>query len=203
MPALSCFVLPVYTMTTTGRHSEFASHQLQARLIRHVLLYHAPAKLSVHIRHCICAGNLLVLRDGRLGFIDFGIVGKISPVTFQALEAFLMSTMAADYNTMARALITMGVTQEAVVVEVRPVCLDFLSSHQGYPDWQGTVAAHPSQCWEFNVLCSMDGSIHKVGFGHVHYLISHGFVAGFCRRPSQPVCQGGYAGHGTPDAAWG
>ena len=65
-----------------------------------------------------CAGNLLVLRDGRLGFIDFGIVGKISPVTFQALEAFLMSTMTADYNTMARALVTMGVTQEAVVIEV-------------------------------------------------------------------------------------
>lgn len=59
-----------------------------------------------------------MLRDGRLGFIDFGIVGKISPVTFQALEAFLMSTMASDYNTMARALVTMGVTQEAVVIEV-------------------------------------------------------------------------------------
>ncbi|KAL0022009.1 hypothetical protein WJX77_005860 [Trebouxia sp. C0004] len=63
------------------------------------------------------AGNLLVLKDGRLGFIDFGIVGKISPVTFQAMEAFLMSTMTADYNTMARALITMGVTQEQVVIE--------------------------------------------------------------------------------------
>lgn len=62
-----------------------------------------------------------MLHDGRLGFIDFGIVGKISPVTFQALEAFLVSTMAADYNTMARALVTMGVTQEAVVIEVRPV----------------------------------------------------------------------------------
>jgi hypothetical protein len=66
------------------------------------------------------AGNLLVLKDGRLGFIDFGIVGKISPITFQAMEAFLMSSMTADYNTMARALITMGVTQEQVVIEVKP-----------------------------------------------------------------------------------
>ncbi|DBA80249.1 TPA: hypothetical protein ACH3X2_007482 [Trebouxia sp. C0005] len=63
------------------------------------------------------AGNLLVLKDGRLGFIDFGIVGKISPITFQAMEAFLMSSMTADYNTMARALITMGVTREQVVIE--------------------------------------------------------------------------------------
>ena len=60
----------------------------------------------------------MVLRDGRVGFIDFGIVGKISPVTFQAMEAFLMSTMTADYNTMARALITMGVTQDKVIVQV-------------------------------------------------------------------------------------
>ena len=59
-----------------------------------------------------------MLKDGRVGFIDFGIVGKISPVTFQAVEAFLVSTMTADYNTMARALITMGVTQEQVVIEV-------------------------------------------------------------------------------------
>ena len=66
------------------------------------------------------AGNLLVLKDGRLGFIDFGIVGKISPITFQAMEAFLMSSMTADYTTMARALITMGVTQEQVVIEVKP-----------------------------------------------------------------------------------
>ena len=74
-----------------------------------------------------------MLRDGRLGFIDFGIVGKISPVTFQALEAFLMSTMAADYNTMARALITMGVTQEEVVVEVRPVCTDMAGQQHTIP----------------------------------------------------------------------
>ena len=66
------------------------------------------------------AGNLLVLRDGRVGFIDFGIVGKISPLTFQALQAFLVSSMSADYDTMAKALITMGVTEETVIVEVRP-----------------------------------------------------------------------------------
>ena len=66
----------------------------------------------------ISAGNLLVLRDGRVGFIDFGIVGKISPLTFQALQAFLVSSMSADYDTMAKALITMGVTEETVIVEV-------------------------------------------------------------------------------------
>lgn len=38
---------------------------------------------------CTPAGNLLVLSDGRVGFIDFGIVGRVSPVTWAACEALL------------------------------------------------------------------------------------------------------------------
>jgi len=54
------------------------------------------------------AGNLLVLSDGRVGFIDFGIVGKISQPTWRAVEALLRATVAADYETMAKALVTIG-----------------------------------------------------------------------------------------------
>jgi hypothetical protein len=53
-------------------------------------------------------GNLLVLPDGRVGFIDFGIVGRISPVTWTAMEALLGSLAVGDYDTMARALATIG-----------------------------------------------------------------------------------------------
>jgi hypothetical protein len=41
-----------------------------------------------------CSGNLLVLRDGRVGFIDFGIVGRVSPITWGAVEALLLATQA-------------------------------------------------------------------------------------------------------------
>ncbi|GFR40256.1 hypothetical protein Agub_g828 [Astrephomene gubernaculifera] len=54
------------------------------------------------------AGNLLVLSDGRVAFIDFGIVGRISPVTWRAVEALIGSMATADYETMARALATIG-----------------------------------------------------------------------------------------------
>ncbi|KAG2437493.1 hypothetical protein HXX76_006142 [Chlamydomonas incerta] len=54
------------------------------------------------------AGNLLVLSDGRVAFIDFGIVGRISPVTWRAVEALISSMALADYETMARALATIG-----------------------------------------------------------------------------------------------
>jgi aarF domain-containing kinase len=49
-----------------------------------------------------------VLPDGRVGFIDFGIVGRISPVTWTAMEALLGSLATGDYDTMARALATIG-----------------------------------------------------------------------------------------------
>lgn len=60
------------------------------------------------------AGNLLVLRDGRVGFIDFGIVGRISPGTWNSVQALLTSTVTSDYETMAKALVTMGATSERV-----------------------------------------------------------------------------------------
>jgi len=61
------------------------------------------------------AGNLLILPDGRVGFIDFGIVGKISQTTWRAVEALLRSTTTGDYDTMARALVTIGATKDKEV----------------------------------------------------------------------------------------
>uniref|UniRef100_A0A0E0LIM6 ABC1 atypical kinase-like domain-containing protein n=1 Tax=Oryza punctata TaxID=4537 RepID=A0A0E0LIM6_ORYPU len=56
------------------------------------------------------AGNLWLLRDGRIGFLDFGIVGRISPRTWAAMEVFLASFATDDYNAMASALSEMGAT---------------------------------------------------------------------------------------------
>ncbi|CAH8382162.1 unnamed protein product [Eruca vesicaria subsp. sativa] len=56
------------------------------------------------------AGNLWLLRDGRIGFLDFGIVGRISPKTWAAMEVFLASIATEEYESMASALIQMGAT---------------------------------------------------------------------------------------------
>ncbi|MCO5549996.1 hypothetical protein L7F22_003473 [Adiantum nelumboides] len=62
------------------------------------------------------AGNLLVLKDGRVAFIDFGIVGRISPATWEAIETFLTSIGSGQYNAMAAALVQMGATDGTVDV---------------------------------------------------------------------------------------
>ncbi|CAN6705392.1 unnamed protein product [Malus baccata var. baccata] len=60
------------------------------------------------------AGNLWLLRDGRIGFLDFGIVGRISPKTWGAMEIFLASIATEEYESMASALIEMGATDTNV-----------------------------------------------------------------------------------------
>lgn len=60
------------------------------------------------------AGNLLVLEDGRVGFIDFGIVGRVSPKTFEAVNELSTALGEGDYEGMARALCNMGATDETV-----------------------------------------------------------------------------------------
>uniref|UniRef100_A0ACD5W434 Uncharacterized protein n=1 Tax=Avena sativa TaxID=4498 RepID=A0ACD5W434_AVESA len=63
------------------------------------------------------AGNLWLLHDGRVGFIDFGIVGRISPRTWAAMEIFLTSFTTADYRAMASALSEMGATGNDIDVD--------------------------------------------------------------------------------------
>lgn len=63
------------------------------------------------------AGNLLLLDDGRIGFIDFGIVGRVSDNTFKAVNELSTALALGDYAGMAQALCNMGATDEKVDIE--------------------------------------------------------------------------------------
>ena len=60
------------------------------------------------------AGNLLLLRDGRVGFIDFGIVGRISEKVFQSVNELSAALAVNDSEGMAIALCNMGAADEKV-----------------------------------------------------------------------------------------
>jgi len=64
------------------------------------------------------AGNLMVLKDGRVGFIDFGIVGRISPGTWEAVSDFISAIMIGNFHGMADAMVRIGITDKDVDVEV-------------------------------------------------------------------------------------
>ena len=60
------------------------------------------------------AGNLLILNDGRVGFIDFGIVGRISEKTKKGVNSLIMAMMIENFESMAEAMLTIGMTRRTV-----------------------------------------------------------------------------------------
>lgn len=60
------------------------------------------------------AGNLLVLEDGRVGFIDFGIVGRVPPEIWRAIEDVATGLATEDALGVSRGLIAMGATDAEV-----------------------------------------------------------------------------------------
>lgn len=58
------------------------------------------------------AGNLLVLEDGRVGFIDFGIVGRIQKKTWTAMNSLLLAMNSRDYQLAAESIIDIGAADE-------------------------------------------------------------------------------------------
>lgn len=62
------------------------------------------------------AGNLMLLTDGRIGFIDFGIVGKLEPKAWQACVMMMDSFSREDYDSMAHYMIEIGMTDKQNLV---------------------------------------------------------------------------------------
>jgi len=58
------------------------------------------------------AGNILVKKDGRVVFIDFGAVGKIQPNDKEILESLIVSFVAKNSNKIVRSLKNMAVSYD-------------------------------------------------------------------------------------------
>src|SRR5690606_24694044 len=63
------------------------------------------------------AGNLMLLQDGRIGFIDFGIVGHIRKTTWEAMARFFDAIGRSDHRQIAECMAIIGLTREKVNVD--------------------------------------------------------------------------------------
>lgn len=84
----------------------------------------ASLMLSNSFHADLHAGNLMLLEDGRIGFIDFGIVGKLEPKVWQACMGMMESFGREDYAAMARHMVTMGMTYGDGRVDVDLLAID-------------------------------------------------------------------------------
>ena len=80
------------------------------------------------------AGNLMVLEDGRIGFIDFGIVGRIAPETWVAMTALMESMALGDFRTMAESMVKVGITDHEVDIDALAKELESLNLKVGRLD---------------------------------------------------------------------
>lgn len=64
------------------------------------------------------AGNVMLLDDGRVGFIDFGIVGQLKPEVWSASIAFMNALQQLNYADMAKYMLQMGMTKYQVNLEI-------------------------------------------------------------------------------------
>jgi aarF domain-containing kinase len=60
------------------------------------------------------AGNMMMLNNGQIGFIDFGIVGRLSPKTWDGITSLAVCVPAGDFDGLALALSKMGATREEI-----------------------------------------------------------------------------------------
>ena len=56
------------------------------------------------------AGNLMLLTDGRIGFLDFGIVGKLKAESWRACMGMMQALQENDYQAMAHHMVDMEMT---------------------------------------------------------------------------------------------
>ena len=89
------------------------------------------------------AGNLLVLEDGRVGFIDFGIVGRISEKVFNAVSELSAALSVGDYEAMAIALCNMGAADAEVDTKKFGRDIENVMKNLGQVQTEVTVTATP------------------------------------------------------------
>lgn len=68
------------------------------------------------------AGNLMYLTDGRVGFLDFGLVGQIDPKSLHACFSLVQGLQSQNYQLMAEAMVDIGMTKPDIDIKNQLAC---------------------------------------------------------------------------------
>jgi predicted unusual protein kinase regulating ubiquinone biosynthesis (AarF/ABC1/UbiB family) len=89
-------------------HLKGATGDVEERLLLGMRAWFQCLILHGFFHGDVHAGNLMALTDGRIGFLDFGIVGRFSPERRQQVTDYLLAFAIGDFQKLANTMVAMG-----------------------------------------------------------------------------------------------
>ena len=104
-----------YGCSLTDKNASDKSRGDPAKALFEALNVWFASLMNCEVFHAdLHSGNMLMFEDGRVGFIDFGMVGRVSPDTWQAMFSLFKGLNDQDYALVAHSMLGVGMARKSI-----------------------------------------------------------------------------------------